>query len=157
MEQILKVLNNNLKLHTCAQVGLDTTLSGFFSETYNYTFFIDSNSEWSNKVLPQTDFTDKLLYSDQSEVFEYLEYFKPEFDMAYIYGRGDLDFQRSVINYFIKSKTKIILTHPDTFDFESNEYTKMRFLDGPLEYKLHYRDIIRAVIDEYFEYGQIIP
>ena len=77
--------------------------------------------------------------------------------MAYIYGRGDLDFQRSVINYFIKSKTKIILTHPDTFDVESNEYTKMRFLDGPLEYKLHYRDIIRAVIDEYFEYGQIIP
>lgn len=150
MKEIIKILNNNLKLYTCVQVGLDTELSKEFSEVYDMTLFIDSNSDWSEKVFPNNICTENLFYSENKEVYEYLEYYSPEFDLLYIHDRNSLDFQRRVLNFFIKKRTKVILAHPNTFRFDSKGYREISIRHDGGEYRLYYLDIIHEALNNFF-------
>lgn len=154
MQEILKILNNNFKLYTCCQVGIDTTISALFSEMYDMTLFIDSNSDWSEKAYPKSISTEKLFYTEPSEVFEYLDYYSPRFDILYVHDRNSLDFQRKIINIFTKNKTKVILAHPNTFKFDSTGYSEISIKDEEGEYRLYYLDILYNAIDEYFKIDQ---
>jgi len=154
MDKILSLIQKHYKITTATQVGLDTELFPILQESFWSVTFIDDKSEWSHKVTKQIkspDTCNSFLYRDiEKDLIKDLEYLDYETDFVYIHNRHSADFKRLVFNFFLKRKTKFILTHPSVITGNTNNHKRVTIHTTEGAYKLFYLDIIYEEFEAYF-------
>jgi len=147
LDKVLETLNNNFKLSTAVQVGMDDEVCHILPNIFWHTIYYDyENDKTIDKYhsIVENESTDiePRFFTQEEDFMEDIKYHQLTTDFIYIHNRVTKDFSHRLFRYFSKNRTLFMLTHPDVITNDCSYYQKLRFASDKGDFILFYLDVL---------------